>query len=70
MFLHLQLEKEKAEKLGKKDDKKKAAEELNVLFRPVEQKVTKGEYHFNLFDWLLLGDISATQCFSCLTNVG
>lgn len=37
-----QLEKEKAEKMVKKDDKKKAAEELNVLFKPVEQKVAKG----------------------------
>ena len=34
--------------MAKKDDKKKAAEELNVLFRPVEQKVTKGR-HFYIF---------------------
>jgi len=45
IFVHLQLEKEKADKLGKKDDKKKATDELNALFRPVEQKVTKGTYH-------------------------
>jgi len=37
-----QLEKEKADKMAKKEDKKKEAEELNVLFRPVEQKVAKG----------------------------
>lgn len=37
-----QLEKEKADKMLKKDDKKKTAEEMNTLFRPVEQKVTKG----------------------------
>ena len=30
--------------MAKKDDKKKTAEELNVLFKPVEQKVTKGLY--------------------------
>jgi len=28
--------------MAKKDDKKKTAEELNVLFKPVEQKVAKG----------------------------
>jgi len=28
--------------MTKKDDKKKTAEELNVLFKPVEQKVAKG----------------------------
>jgi len=33
--------------MGKKDDKKKTAEELNTLFRPVEQKVAKGK------DWLV-----------------
>ena len=27
----------------KKDDKKKTAEEMNTLFRPVEQKVTRGD---------------------------
>jgi hypothetical protein len=37
-----QLEKEKADKMAKKDDKKKLAEELNTLFKPVEQKVAKG----------------------------
>lgn len=37
-----QLEKEKLDKLTKKDEKKKVAEELNVLFKPVEQKVGKG----------------------------
>lgn len=37
-----QLEKEKADKIAKKEDKKKEAEELNVLFKPVEQKVPKG----------------------------
>lgn len=37
-----QLEKEKLDKLAKKDDKKKVAEELNVLFKPVEQKIAKG----------------------------
>jgi hypothetical protein len=28
--------------LAKKDDKKKTVEELNSLFKPVEQKVAKG----------------------------
>jgi len=42
----LQLEKEKAEKIAKKDDKKKAVEDLNVLFKPVEQKVAKGTESF------------------------
>lgn len=37
--LLLKLEKDK---LTKKDEKKKVAEELNVLFKPVEQKVGKG----------------------------
>lgn len=40
--LLLKLEKEKLDKLTKKDEKKKVAEELNVLFKPVEQKVGKG----------------------------
>jgi hypothetical protein len=38
----LQLEKEKLDKLSKKDEKKKTVEELNALFKPVEQKVAKG----------------------------
>ena len=42
-WLSCQLEKEKADKMTKKDDKKKEAEELNVLFKPVEQKVAKGQ---------------------------
>merc|ERR1711976_168932 len=37
-----QLEKEKQEKFAAKEDKKKTKEELNSLFRPVEQKVGKG----------------------------
>lgn len=37
-----QLEKEKLEKLAKKDEKKKLVDELNVLFKPVEQKLSKG----------------------------
>merc|ERR1711976_67135 len=37
-----QMEKEKQEKFAAKEDKKKAKEELNSLFRPVEQKVGKG----------------------------
>jgi len=32
--------------MTKKDDKKKTAEELNVLFKPVEQKVAKGTESF------------------------
>jgi len=32
--------------MTKKDDKKKTAEELNVLFKPVEQKVAKGAVTF------------------------
>jgi len=32
--------------MTKKDDKKKTAEELNVLFKPVEQKVAKGTVTF------------------------
>lgn len=38
-FVLLKLEKDK---LTKRDEKKKVAEELNVLFKPVEQKVGKG----------------------------
>jgi len=30
----------------KKDDKKKTAEEMNALFRPVDQKVAKGTDFF------------------------
>jgi len=30
--------------MGKKDDKKKTADEMNVLFKPVEQKVARGTY--------------------------
>ncbi|ESO10653.1 hypothetical protein HELRODRAFT_72073 [Helobdella robusta] len=35
-------DKEKQDKMSKKDEKKKAIEELNTLFKPVEQKVGKG----------------------------
>ena len=28
--------------MAKKDDKKKTAEEMNSLFRPVDQKIAKG----------------------------
>jgi len=37
--------------MTKKDDKKKAAEELNVLFRPVDQKVAKGRVYRHIVDW-------------------
>jgi hypothetical protein len=31
------------DRMAKKDDKKKEAEELNVLFKPVEQKIANGQ---------------------------
>ena len=37
-----QAEREKMERQSKKEEKKKALEELNMLFKPVEQKVSKG----------------------------
>lgn len=37
-----QAEREKMDRLSKKEEKKKALEELNMLFKPVEQKVSKG----------------------------
>ena len=40
-FQLAELEKQKAE--SKKDQKKKEADELNLLFRPVEQKISKGK---------------------------
>ena len=40
--MYLQLAKEQDEKFAKKEQKKREALELNDLFRPVEQKVSKG----------------------------
>lgn len=41
----LQIEKERAEKFAAKEDKKKVKDELNTLFKPVEQKIAKGWCH-------------------------
>lgn len=38
----LQMDKVKEDAFKKKEDKKKTQEELNALFKPVEQKIAKG----------------------------
>jgi len=48
--------------MGKKDDKKKTAEELNVLFKPVEQKVTKGTYVDFIIDIISFVELPDDLC--------